>query len=111
MYVAVGCVAKHETSPVSTTAAGAEGAASPASVSVGRPRSDLIPRAVLFGNPECSAAQLSPDGKWISWLAPSDGVLNVWVAPADDLAKAKPVTAAKKQPVLESECRRSRRHA
>ncbi|HXY57481.1 MAG TPA: S9 family peptidase [Methylocystis sp.] len=41
----------------------------------------LIPRKVLFGNPVKSGAQVSPDGKWISWLAPRDGVMNVWVGP------------------------------
>jgi dipeptidyl aminopeptidase/acylaminoacyl peptidase len=67
--------------------------------SAGRPKPSLIPRAVLFGNPERAGVQISPDGKYISWLAPSDGVLNVWVAPAHDLGKAKPVTADKKRPV------------
>src|SRR4051794_11721012 len=43
----------------------------------------LIPRATLFGNPDKAAGRISPDGKWLSFLAPSDGVLNVWVAPAD----------------------------
>ena len=43
---------------------------------------DLIPRQVLFGNPERVGPQLSPDGTQLAWLAPSDGVLNVWVAPA-----------------------------
>lgn len=40
----------------------------------------LIPREVLFGNPEKSNPQLSPDGKRIAWVAP-DGrnVLQVWV--------------------------------
>lgn len=38
-----------------------------------------IPRAVLFGNPERSAPQLSPDGKKMAYLAPDKGVLNVWV--------------------------------
>jgi hypothetical protein len=60
----------------------------------------LIPRHVLFGNPERAMARMSPDGKWLSFLAPvkqseddqSQGVLNVWVSPADDLAAAKPVT-------------------
>lgn len=69
---------------------------------VGQPRSDLIPRALLFGNPERTAPQLSPDGAWMSWLAPVDGVLNVWVAPASDAARAKPLTAASR-PILESE--------
>jgi len=52
----------------------------------------LIPRAVLFGNPDKASAQLSPDGTKIGHLAPLDGVLNVWVGPADDPAAAKPVT-------------------
>lgn len=52
----------------------------------------LIPRQVLFGNPDKAAARLSPDGGWISFLAPVEGVLNVWVGPADDPASAKPVT-------------------
>lgn len=52
----------------------------------------LIPRDALFGNPERTAVQLSPDGRHLSWLAPRDGVLNVWVAPADDPDRARPVT-------------------
>jgi dipeptidyl aminopeptidase/acylaminoacyl peptidase len=39
----------------------------------------LIPRKVLFGNPEKSGAEISPDGKMLSYLAPHNGVLNVWV--------------------------------
>ena len=65
----------------------------------GNPRDDLIPRSVLFGNPERLNVQISPDGAYLSWLAPSDGVLNVWVAQADDLASARPVTADKQRPV------------
>jgi len=41
----------------------------------------LIERSKLFGNPSRSGAQLSPDGRWLSWLAPRDGVMNVWLAP------------------------------
>ncbi len=52
----------------------------------------LIPRKLLFGNPDRASAQISPDGVQISWLAPLDGVLNVWVAPADNPAAARPVT-------------------
>jgi dipeptidyl aminopeptidase/acylaminoacyl peptidase len=52
----------------------------------------LIPRDVLFGNPDRAAPLVSPDGSRISYLAPLDGVMNVWVAPADDLAAARPVT-------------------
>ena len=56
---------------------------------------ELIPRDLLFGNPERSNVLISPDGMSLSWLAPVDGVMNVWVAPASDPAKAKAVTADK----------------
>jgi len=40
---------------------------------------ELIPREVVFGNPEKASPQLSPDGTMMSYLAPVDEVLNVWV--------------------------------
>jgi dipeptidyl aminopeptidase/acylaminoacyl peptidase len=52
----------------------------------------LIPRKLLFGNPDKASVQVSPDGQWISWLAPRDGRLNVYIAPRDDPAAARPVT-------------------
>jgi dipeptidyl aminopeptidase/acylaminoacyl peptidase len=52
----------------------------------------LIPRKQLFGNPEKSHARISPDGAQLAFLAPLDGVLNVWVGPAEDPAGARPVT-------------------
>jgi dipeptidyl aminopeptidase/acylaminoacyl peptidase len=52
----------------------------------------LIPREVLFGNPERAALRISPDGAHLAWLAPVDGVLNVWVAPVGDLGAARAVT-------------------
>lgn len=52
----------------------------------------LIPRKILFGNPDKASPQISPDGKYLSFLAPVEGVLNLWVAPAGDLAAASPVT-------------------
>lgn len=40
----------------------------------------LIPREVLFGNPEKGQPRLSPDGKKLGFLAPDDhDVLQVWV--------------------------------
>lgn len=59
----------------------------------------LIPRRKLFDNPTFFGAQLSPDGSRISWLAPVDGVLNVWVSPADDIAAGQPVTRTKGRPI------------
>jgi dipeptidyl aminopeptidase/acylaminoacyl peptidase len=53
----------------------------------------LVPREVLFGNPEKVQPRISPDGKRLAYIAPVDGVLNVWVgevgAPEDSF---KPVT-------------------
>ncbi|HVI10704.1 MAG TPA: S9 family peptidase [Candidatus Binatia bacterium] len=39
----------------------------------------LIPRNVLFGNPERTSPEISPDGSMLAYLAPDHGVLNVWV--------------------------------
>ena len=39
----------------------------------------IVPREVLFGNPERSSPRISPDGSRLAWLAPDEGVLNVWV--------------------------------
>jgi len=52
----------------------------------------LIPRAALFGNPTRAAGQISPDGRWLSWLAPLEGVLNIWLAPASDPDAARAIT-------------------
>jgi len=63
------------------------------------PQVELIPRATFFGNPTKAQGLISPDGKWISWIAPRDGVLNIWVAPASDPSKAKPLTEEKVRPI------------
>lgn len=40
----------------------------------------LIPREILFGNPERSSPRLSPDGKYLAYIAPDDkNVLQVWL--------------------------------
>ena len=41
----------------------------------------LIPRQAIFGNPERTLARISPDGKWLSWVAPRDGVMNLFLQP------------------------------
>ena len=52
----------------------------------------LIPRDVLFGNPERASLRISPDGSKLSYLAPLNGVLNVFVGPVDDWQAAEPIT-------------------
>ncbi len=39
----------------------------------------MISREVLFGNPKRTFPQISPDGKRLAYIAPDEGVLNVWV--------------------------------
>lgn len=55
-------------------------------------KTGLIPRKVLFGNPDKASPRISPDGQKLSFLAPVDGVMNVWVGPIDRPGDAKPVT-------------------
>ena len=62
----------------------------------------LIERSKLFGNPSRSGASLSPNGEWLSWLAPRDGVMNIWVAPVTNLGAVKPLTASKDRPIRQS---------
>jgi hypothetical protein len=50
------------------------------------PNVPLIPREVLFGNPQRVAPRLSPDGERLAYLAPREGVLNVWVGPVESPA-------------------------
>jgi dipeptidyl aminopeptidase/acylaminoacyl peptidase len=57
-----------------------------------RNNSSLISRDLLFGNPDRITTRISPDGSNISFLAPKDGVLNIWVGPANAPETAKPVT-------------------
>src|SRR5215469_16957498 len=58
---------------------------------------ELIPLTVLFGNPERVSPRISPDGSQMAWIAPHDGVLNVWLAPISpdagvDWAAARVIT-------------------
>ena len=54
--------------------------------------STLIPRDLLFGNPDRITTRISPDGNRISYLAPLNGILNVWVGPALAPDSAAPIT-------------------
>lgn len=58
----------------------------------------LIPRELLFGNPERTGPQISPDGKRLAFVAPVDGVLNVWVSTIGK-TDARPVTSSTDRPV------------
>lgn len=57
----------------------------------------LLDRALFFGNPEISAGQLSPDGKWISFMKEYNGIMNLWVKKTEEpFSSAKPLTDSKR---------------
>jgi hypothetical protein len=57
----------------------------------------LIPREDQFGKPLKAGAAISPVGKWISWLAPREGVMNVFVGPKDNPQDGFFVTSEKRR--------------
>lgn len=60
--------------------------------------SSLIPRDLLFGNPEKALPQLSSDGKLLAYLAPNDqNVLNVWIQDLSGVQKDRLVTSDEKR--------------
>jgi dipeptidyl aminopeptidase/acylaminoacyl peptidase len=44
----------------------------------------IIDRAIFFDNPEITAGQLSPDGKYVSFMKAYNGILNIWVKKFDE---------------------------
>lgn len=62
----------------------------------------LIDRELFFGNPEISGAQISPDGRYISFLKPYKDARNIWVKGVNDpWSKAKLITNDVKRPVTQ----------
>ena len=60
----------------------------------------LIDRELLFGDPEVSGAQLSPDGKFLAFIKPYNGTRNIWVKGLDEpFDKARPMTNDQARPV------------
>lgn len=66
-----------------------QGATAPAPDAAGPPQ---IARADLFGEAARHDGQLSPRGDRVAFLAPRDGVTNLWVLSVDALDEARPVT-------------------
>ena len=60
----------------------------------------IIDRELLFGDPEISGAQLSPDGRFLSFIRPFNGTRNIWVKGlAEPFDKARPMTNDQTRPV------------
>jgi hypothetical protein len=54
--------------------------------------SSIIPREVLFGNPDIASVTISPDGQKLAYLAAVKGVMNVFVADIMQPHKGVPIT-------------------
>lgn len=60
----------------------------------------ILDRELFFGDPEISGGQLSPNGKFISFVKPLNGTRNVWVKGVDEpFEAARPVTNDTKRPI------------
>ena len=70
----------------------------------------LIPRKAFFENANAGSPELSPDGRWLAWIAAVDGVMNIWVAPCGDLTKAHPLTRQTDRPIFEHWFARTNAH-
>ncbi len=54
----------------------------------------LIDRELFFGDPEISGGQLSPDGAYLTFLKPYEGVRNIWIKALDaPFETARPLSA------------------
>jgi dipeptidyl aminopeptidase/acylaminoacyl peptidase len=70
-------------------ACGREAARAPVPAPAAPPQ---IARADFFGEPARRDGQLSPRGDRVAFLAPRDGVTNLWVLSVDAMDEARPVT-------------------
>ena len=60
----------------------------------------IIDRNLFFGEISIAAAQISPDGRYISFLKPYRGTRNLWVKKADEpFSAARAVSAESSRPV------------
>lgn len=59
----------------------------------------LVERTKFLSNSGRQFIRISPDGQWISWLAPYAGVMNLWIAPAASPEKSRVLTQERTDPV------------
>lgn len=60
----------------------------------------IIDREIFFGDPEISGGQISPDGKWLTFIKPYQDIRNIWIKRVDeDFEEARPITADTLRPI------------
>lgn len=80
------------------TVAAMVGGAAPVAARADQP--PLIDRNLFFGEIAIAGAQISPDGRFISFLKPYKGTRNIWVKGADEpFSAARPVSAEAARPI------------
>jgi len=61
--------------------------------STSQAQTPLLDRELFFGNPQIAGGQLSPDGKYISFMKAYNGIMNVWVKRfSEPFENARPLT-------------------
>jgi dipeptidyl aminopeptidase/acylaminoacyl peptidase len=61
---------------------------------------ELVDRDLFFGEVEIGGAQLSPDGKYITFLRPHLNNRNIWIKKVgDEFSAARPLTAETRRPI------------
>ncbi|HZD94036.1 MAG TPA: alpha/beta fold hydrolase [Candidatus Sulfotelmatobacter sp.] len=90
----LGAQDKNQKAPAAAPRTGGSGTAA----TTGLP--PLIDREIIFGNPEIAAAQISPNGKYLSFLKPWKDTRNVYVKGVDEpFSAARLLTTESKRPV------------
>ncbi len=57
----------------------------------------LLDRDIFFGDPEITASQVSPDGKFMTFQRPYKDVMNVWIKPLEaGFNEARPLTTGER---------------
>lgn len=61
---------------------------------------ELINREVFFGNPEVTGSQLSPNGKYMSFMKAYNGIINIYVKGIDELFEEAKVLTKSTSPIM-----------
>ena len=93
LVAGIAVVAPHDSAAQTTPKA-------PAKAATASDLPPIIDRELLFGNPEITGAELSPDGTYLAFLKPYKDTRNVWVKKTSEpFSAARLVTADTKRPI------------
>ncbi|MGH9521571.1 MAG: prolyl oligopeptidase family serine peptidase, partial [Terriglobales bacterium] len=94
LVLALSCLSAQETTKSAKTQA------KPAAAKTVHQVPPIIDRELFFGNPEIAGAQLSPNGKYVTFMKPWKDTRNVWVKGVDEpFSAARLLTTEAKRPI------------